>query len=191
VNNEVFSSVFSGSVGDVELYRINGDRVGFKLATSSDDPTMFGRMKVGQLHIDAADAAAVTISGTTDYYEATAPAWTLSPVRSDFDESAGNGRLTYTGKTLMHIHAACTISFTCGSNNQTVYFRIGRNGATDSASEVQYRIGTGSDVGSTAMHLVTSMQQGDYLSLFVRNGTGANDVTMQVANLQAVAMLPG
>jgi hypothetical protein len=77
---------------------------------------------------------------------------------------------------------------TSGSNNQTLHWRIGLTGVTDATSEVQRRIMTGTDVGSTALHLITTMSTNDYLSLWVRNATGANNVTLEVGNLQAMAM---
>jgi len=144
----------------------------------------------GQIYVAAADAAAITIANTNDYVEATvAPAWTLSSGAHLFDESGGNGRLTYTGTQPMTAHIACSISMTCGSNLQLTHWRLGVNDTTDAASECQRKIGTGTDSGSTALHLITTVTTGDYISLWCRNSTGANDVTLEVANLQVVTMI--
>lgn len=142
----------------------------------------------GQLYVAAADAAAETIAGTVNYYEVTTPVWTLSAGAHLFDESTGNGQLTYTGAVDVVAHIACSISMTCGSNNQVTHWRLGVNGTSNAASEVQRKIGTGADVGSTALHLITTLSAGDYISLFVRNATGANNVTLEVANLEVVTM---
>ncbi len=142
----------------------------------------------GQIFIAAADAAAVTISDTTSYFEVTTPVWTESSGLHLFDESGGNGRLTYTGTVPTVVHVACSISFTSGSNNQVTHWRIGLTGTTDPASEAQRKIMTGTDVGSTALHLVTTMSTNDYLSLWVRNASGSNNVTVEVANLQCMSM---
>jgi hypothetical protein len=142
----------------------------------------------GQIYVAAGDAAAITISDTSSYFEATNPTWTLSSGAHFFDESGGDGRLTYTGIVPLVMHVACTISMTSGSNNQVTHWRIGKTGTTDEASEVQRKIGTGADVGSTALHLVTTLSTGDYLSLWVRNATGSNNVTLEVANIQAMTM---
>ncbi len=141
----------------------------------------------GQIYVAASDSAAVTISNNSDYFEATAPVWTLSAGAHWFDESDGNGRLTYIGVAGIVVHVSCTISMT-GTNAQVTHWRIGKNGTTDAASEVQRKIGTGADVGSTALHLVTTMSTGDHLSLFVRNATGSNNVTLEAANLQVMTM---
>ncbi len=146
------------------------------------------RVGHGQIYVPAAASAAIVIANNTDYFEATAPAWTLSAGGVFFDESAGNGRLTYIGVADVMLHLACTISMTSGVNAQVTHWRLGKNAVTDGAAEVQRRIGTGSAVGSTALHLIESMSQGDYVSLWVRNSTAANDITLEVANLQAVTM---
>lgn len=143
----------------------------------------------GQLYVAAADAAAITISATDTYYEASAPVWTLSSGAHWADESGGNGRLTYTGAADVSAHIACTISFTCAGSNQVLHFRLGKNGTTDVASEVQAKIGTGTDVQSTALHYITGLSNGDYVSLFVRNATATNDVTVEVSNLEWMTMV--
>lgn len=146
------------------------------------------RMGHGQMYVAAADAAAITVSDTSSYFEATNPAWTLSGGLHLFDESGGNGRLTYTGTAEVTCHIALSLSMTSASSNQVLHFRIGKSGTTDAASEIQRKVGTGTDVGALAMHLITNMTNGQYLSLWVRNATGANNITVETANLQAVTM---
>ncbi len=146
------------------------------------------RMGHGQIYVPAAASAAITISDNTSYFEATAPAWTLSSGGHWFDESGGNGRLTYTGAADVVVHIACSVSFRSASNNQMIHMRLGKTGTTDEASEIQRKVGTGADVGSTALHLVTTLSTNDYISLWIRNSTAANNVTLDVANLQAMTM---
>ena len=144
------------------------------------------RMGMGQMFVPATAAAAVTISDTSSYFEATNPAWTFSTDGYLFDE-VSNGRLRYTGTVPVMAHIACSVSMTMSvGTNQVTHFRLSLNGTTDPASEVQRFVGTGSDVGSTALHLVETLTAGDYISLWVRNSTGSNDVTIECANLQAV-----
>lgn len=145
------------------------------------------RMRHGQIYV-ADPGAAITISDTTSYFEATNPTWTLSAGAHQFDESGGNGRLTYTGSADVVVHIAFSFCFTTASNNQVCHWRIGKNGTADAASEVQRKTGTGSDVGSSAAHLITSMSQNDYLSVFVRNSSSSSNATLVTANLQVVSM---
>jgi hypothetical protein len=144
------------------------------------------RNGMGQIYVPASASASITIANTNDYVEATNPVWTLSAGPYLFDESAGNGRLTYVGTVPVMAHIACTVSMTVAGTNQTTHFRLSLNGTTDVASEVQRFVSTGSDVGSTALHLVEVLTAGDYISLWARNATAANDITIEAANLQAV-----
>jgi hypothetical protein len=143
----------------------------------------------GQIHVPAAAAAAVTVSNTSTYYEATAPAWTLSSGAHLFDESAGNGRLTYTGAEPIRAFVACSLSMTVAGSNDVIHWRLGLNSTSDPASEVQRKVGTGSDVGAVAVHLLETMTNGDYVSLWVRNATASDNVTVEVASIQVIGMI--
>lgn len=146
------------------------------------------RPRHGQIYVAAADSGDITISNSNDYFEATAMTWTLSSGAHEFDESDGNGRLTYTGAQDIMCHIACTISVTSTGSNQVIHWRIGVSGTTNAASEVQRKIGTGADVGSTALHLIASLSTGDHVSLFARNATSATNVTLECANIQIMSM---
>jgi hypothetical protein len=143
----------------------------------------------GQIYVAAVDSAAVTISDTTNYFEATSPAWTLTSDAYLFDESAGNGRLTYTGIPDVRVHVTASVSFTVAGANDVLYLRLGENGTPDEASEVHRKVGTGSDVGAVTMHLNTTMATGEYISLFVRNTSAADDITIEVADIQVISMI--
>ena len=142
---------------------------------------------MGQLHILAAGSAETSIAATDTYYEV-AGTWNLTAGLTGFDESAGNGRLTYVGDEDIMAHIACSISMTVDGVNDLTHWRLGKNTATVAASEVQRYVSTGTDVGSTALHLVQLMSTGDYVSLWVRNAGGTDGVTAEVCNLQAVSM---
>jgi len=141
----------------------------------------------GQLYVTT--PTATTISDTTNYFETVEPTWALSSGAHLWDESGGNGRLTYTGTAPMTCHVAASVSFTVAGVNDIVHLRIGKNATADPASEASRFVSTGADVGSTALHLITSVSTGDYLSLWVRNESGTDNVTLQYANLQVVSML--
>jgi hypothetical protein len=134
------------------------------------------RMSHGQLYVAAADSGDITINNTSDYEEATAMTWTLSSGARLWDESDGNGKLTYTGTNPM-------------TANQETHWRVGVNGTTDAASEVIRKTGTANDIGSTAIHLIVTVSNGDHVSLFGRNATSTANLTIEAANLQAVAMI--
>jgi hypothetical protein len=172
-----------------EIYALIADNITEDISPQDHrDSLATWRMGHGQIYVPAAASAPIIIGNNADYFEAIDPAWTLSADPHFFDESGGNGRLTYVGLADVTLHIACTISMTSGSNNQITHWRLGKNAVPDEAAEVQRKIMTGTDVASTALHLIESMSTGDYVSLWVRNATGANDVTLEVANLQAMTM---
>ena len=144
----------------------------------------------GMLTVAAAASALVTLADTVTYVEAAAPVWTLaaSPLSTNFDESGGNGRLTYIGAPTITVHIAVHVSISSVSNNRVLHLRVGLNGTTDATSEIVRKTGTGGDIGAGTLGLLVSMATGDYISLFVLNETSADDVTIEAASLVASGM---
>jgi len=93
-----------------------------------------------------------------------------------------DGRLTYTGDVDIHTHVAVTITMSSGSNNQVASLRVVKNAlpndADAAASEADRKMGTGGDVGSTALHYDSMMSTGDYLEVWMRNQTSTADMTL-------------
>ncbi len=153
------------------------------------DALITWRPACGSIYVAAADRATITIPNNTDYVEATAPAWTLHANGYLFDESDGNGRLTYTGIADVVMIVTATFSMTSASNNQVTHWRLGKNATPDAASETQRKIGaTGTEVGAAAVTMLEPMSTGDYVSLWVRNATAGNDVIVEVATIAAITM---
>ena len=102
----------------------------------------------------------------------------------DFDMPANN-RIRYTGTNRIHAHIACSLSMTTASNNQVLSFRVykyddsGASGATLVHTNTQRKVGTGSDVGSTALHGDCLLDTNDYLEVHVKNATSTDTVTLE------------
>jgi len=136
----------------------------------------------GNLYIST--AAATTLTTVDTYYEA-AGTTTLGANVSAFDMPA-NGRLRYTGAPTRIVLVTATISMTASINSQVLDFRLAKNGTTDVATEVQRKIGTGSDVGAASVSGILSMATNDYVSLFAENTTsGGTTVTLTKMSLVA------
>lgn len=101
-----------------------------------------------------------------------------------------NGQLKYTGAATRAVHIASTISMISGNNNQVVNWAVAKNGTVLTASITSRKIGTGADVGSTAVHGFTTVSTNDYLTTVVRNTswTGAETVTANFLNLFVMDM---
>lgn len=146
-------------------------------------------MPMGQIYMPAGSGVAETISSAGTYVELTSSGWLAGDDAELFDMSAGTGRLTYTGTVPVMCHVALSLSFTTSSNNIVVKGRIGVNDTPSGVAEFQRKIGTGSDVGSTAVHYIASLTAGDYLSAWVTTASGTTDLTLQAANLQAAGIV--
>lgn len=142
----------------------------------------------GQIYVTEDDTATVTISVQDTWTEATEPVWSVTSGLHWFDESAGNGRLTYTGTSDCVVHIACTFSFKGATNSEIWEFGLALNGAVDNAAHVHMKIGNATDARSSALHLVTTMSTGNYISLFVKNLDSTANMTLVVANIQVMTM---
>ncbi len=142
----------------------------------------------GQIYVADADSATITITTQSVAVEITEPVWTESADLHFFDESGGNGRLTYTGIVPLVVHVANTVSFSSVGNNKHTNWYLALNGVKDEAATSHMKTGTGGDEISTAMHLVVLMSPDDYLSVWVANDTDSTNLTLISANLQAMTM---
>ncbi len=149
-------------------------------------------MQHGQLSV-AGNAIATTIPNNTAFHECDVTGAVLSGVSSilgtdDFDEPA-NGRLRYVGVETRMFHIACTVSFTSDSNQQEIHMQLAKSGTVSDQTEIRRKVGTGTDVGTGALHWLTTLATNEYISIFAKNVTGANDITIVSFNLQAVGMI--
>ena len=142
----------------------------------------------GQIYVAEADTATITITTQSVAVEVTEPVWTESADLHFFDESGGNGRLTYIGIVPLVVHVANTVSFSSVGNNKHTDWYLALSGVKDEAATAHMKTGTGGDQISTAMHLVVTMSTGDYLSVWVSNNSDSTDLTLISANLQAMTM---
>lgn len=141
----------------------------------------------GELYVSS--ASATSFSDSTTYVPA-AGTWTLSSGGHNWDESAGNGKLTYTGTPNRVCHIASSFSIISSANSQVIYTAIAKNGSNITPSIVSRKIGTGADVGAVALHATTTVSTGDYLTVQLRNSswTSAQTVTLNEGNLFVMSM---
>ena len=118
-----------------------------------------------------------------------APATTFAGV-GEFDNGGANtGRLRYTGKNTKTFHIACTISGTLNSNtSSTLVFGIAKNGTVVDASKVLNRFANTSDIQSTSLHLMITMNTNDFLEIYVGNISNSTDFKFNTLNLFALGM---
>ena len=118
---------------------------------------------------------------------------TTSVNLSGFDMPVSN-RLRYTGSVTRHAHIACSVSFTMGGNNKVAGLYIyhfdasADSGAVLDHSHIERFVGTGADIGSTALHADVMMDINDYLEIWVENHTDNAAITIEKGYLFVLGM---
>jgi hypothetical protein len=112
--------------------------------------------------------ATVTDSGTSS------ADWTIDDT---------NKRLTYTGTATRTFSAVCTFSMVSTQSNQVASFRFAKNGTTVAATQVNRKIGTGSDEGAAAITGIFSLATNDYIELHATLAASSSDtITINTAS---------
>ena len=106
----------------------------------------------------------------------------------DMTHIASN-RLRYDGVSDRHFHIAGSVSMTAAGNNKVLGVSIGHNGTEIPGSDLHRKIGTGADVGSTALHADVMMEPGDFLELMVHNDTDDTNMTIELGYFFAMGMI--
>lgn len=94
-----------------------------------------------------------------------------------------NNRLVYTEAPDTHAHIAASLSMTAEGNQKVMGVCIAKNGVPIEHSKLQRKVGTGTDVGSTALHADIILSQNDYLELWVANHTDDTNITLTLGYL--------
>lgn len=130
--------------------------------------------------------AATTITDAATYYLA---AGTTTETSSHRFTVSSAGRLTYTGAPAIHLHIACSVSFTIAGTGDVVALCIAKNGTPQTGSAARRKVGTGTDIGSTALHWDVPMVTNDYIELYVANeDVGSTTITVENGYLFAMGM---
>lgn len=138
----------------------------------------------GSLYVSTAAETTVSVAGT--YVKA---AGTTTSVNLHRVTMPANNRLTYTGTPDIHAHIACSLSMTSINNNVTVGVGLAKNGTVLEHSKLNRRVGTGTDVGSTALHADAMMSTNDYLEIFISNETNTGNLQIEYGYLFFLGMM--
>lgn len=106
----------------------------------------------------------------------------------DMTHIASN-RLRYDGVSDRHFHVSASFSMTAAGNNKVLGVSIGHNGTEIPGSDLHRKVGTGADVGSTAIHIDVMMEPGEFVELLVHNDTDDTNMTIELGYFFALGML--
>jgi hypothetical protein len=65
---------------------------------------------------------------------------------------------------------------------------MAKNGTVITPSIISRKISTGADVGTGALHALTSVETNDYLTIVMRGDTDTTNATLSTANVFAMDM---
>jgi hypothetical protein len=119
-------------------------------------------------------------------------------VGMDFDMPA-TARLRYTGAVTKVFHCGATISIKGAGANDTFAAILYKNGTVNASQEYTagtaltqgqtvQKLGAVGDIASTAIHVMPTLAQNDYLELAVSNLSGARNVTVTDTNIFCMGM---
>ncbi len=142
----------------------------------------------GHAEISVTTPAATVLSDTSTWTEV-AGTWASSANNSSTWQQVGSSaELQYTGPQTRIVHVAASLSFTVAGSNDVVQLGLGLNGTLIPGSDIERKVGTGSDVGAAALHSMVAISSNEDVEILVRNVTAADDVTLTTGNLFVMDM---
>lgn len=140
----------------------------------------------GSLMLTTPAATTIAVPGT--FYKAAGTTQLSTQTDHYLVDQPVNNRLRYTGTTVRHFHIVATLGMTTTGTNDVLGLAIAKNGVVLDHSKTRRFVGSGADIGSTAIHADTSLNTDDYLEVFVTNENAAVTVTLQTLYMFAMGM---
>ena len=88
-----------------------------------------------------------------------------------------NNRATYTGTPDIHVFITASVSMTAAGTNVITAWRAAKNGTTIASSEVQRKVGTGTDIGALFIAAEADLSTNDYIEIFCANESDTTNMT--------------
>jgi hypothetical protein len=156
--------------------------------------TFVPQFPMGEISFFSGTPKIITISsisnGTTNMVLCNpATVLTTGMMSKGFDNGgASSGRLRYTGLTTRVFHVACTISVGPVTSNDQFVFGVAKNGTVLPSSKVIQKTNNSGEIMSTALHVMVTLAQNDYLELYVGNMTAGRNMEIYSINFFALGM---
>ena len=138
----------------------------------------------GSLSRNAAADTTIVTPGTYVKAAGTTTAGHLDDMTMPVDN-----RLTFIGVSPRHFHIMACISMTVAGVNKLVGIKIAVNGAVIDGSVVRRFVSTGVDIGAATVQADVTLNENDYVELWVTNETTATVVRLDEFNMHASGTL--
>ena len=119
--------------------------------------------------------ATLTTISTINVPVKVAGTW-VAGMTSSFTADA-TGRLTYNGATTEVVAFRASVTLVPVGTNQVLTIYFAKNGSVIPASKISRTVSAGAS-GNVSLFYNASMTSGDYMEVFVSNGTSINDITV-------------
>jgi hypothetical protein len=177
--SEVFQ--YRGTTHDATVTKSNiltgaadAQKVGYNVQDS--DPVRNSSV-IGELSLDSATTTTIT---TQDTYTTVDGATSLGNESERVTQSS-NGVLQYDGRRDVNVHISASLTAEV-PNNTEVSLAITKNGTVEPTSEAQIT-GKGSVPSNVSTSGVEDIQNGDTISLQIKNNTGTEDIPVERYNI--------
>ena len=177
-------------------FTANNDGLPILLNPTSESPTIASIVAGAGISIQAVNDSGIQITSVADeiYAQVTmhgnATLTTIStinvPVKVAGTWVAGmsssftadtTGRLTYNGATTEVVAFRASVTLVPVGTNQVLTIYFAKNGSVISESRISRTVSAGAS-GNVSIFYNASMTSGDYMEVFVSNGTSTNDITV-------------
>ena len=155
--------------------------------TANDIRDLIVSLKQSNCSVALNTPAATTIAVAGTYVKA-AGTTDFSADTTDLTGPVDN-RFKYVGTPGRHFEIAISLSMTCAASNQTLGFKIAKNGVVIDESVVRRRQGTSTDVGAISLIAHTDLVQNDYIEVWCTNETTTGSVTVENMFIKASGFL--
>lgn len=109
---------------------------------------------------------------------------------SEFTWDNTNKQIDYSGPSGRDVMVMATVSMTSTQGNAVASFRFAQNGTAYGSTEVQRKIGSGTDVGNCCMNAMLTLTNGDTIEVHcaLDTVTGTETITAEVANISIISI---
>lgn len=138
-------------------------------------------------HLYVSSASATTVGASATWYEA-AGTFSLGQARN-MSKQADN-RLRYDGLPTWMAIVIAHFTLECGSSSQSALVGLAKNGSVLTGGDQRVYLGTtGSSPGQGCLVAMTPVTTSDYFGIWVRNDTGANNLTLAYGSIVVLPFL--
>ncbi|MDP2385724.1 MAG: hypothetical protein Q8M29_05095 [Bacteroidota bacterium] len=161
-----------------------------KTVTPSGDVIALTKFPMGELSM-LGNTTTTNIPAANSWVKVAGTSSFSSSVAYLFSNGGVNNRLKYTGLKPKMCHIGCTISVKSTSTGSNLKAVLYKNGVALTTGLVQAKMGSSSDIVSTAIHVMTDLSTNDYLELWITNSVSSSDFTVTEMNLFAIGFTMG